>query len=122
MTASRPSLGALAAQFFTLGLSAFGGPAMIRHIRRVAAAERGWLDAAAFDDGVALCQMIPGATAMQAAAYVGFRLRGYLGAAAAFVPFALPAFFIMTLFGAFYERLNACAPVVAALSELWRPL
>ncbi|MBI3786361.1 MAG: chromate transporter [Deltaproteobacteria bacterium] len=49
-----------------------------------------WLDAGASSDGVALCQMIPGATAMQRAAYVGLRVRGVRGAAVCFVGFGLP--------------------------------
>jgi chromate transporter len=47
--------------------------------------------------------VVPGATAIQAAAYVGLRSRGVAGAATTFVGFALPSFvFMMTaaLFGA----------------------
>ena len=44
---------------------------MIAYIRDLAVGRQGWLAKEAFQDGVALCQMIPGATAMQVAAYVG---------------------------------------------------
>jgi chromate transporter len=50
--------------FFRLGLTAFGGPAMVTYIRKMVVDQKGWLDGATFDDGVALCQAVPGATAM----------------------------------------------------------
>ena len=90
-----PALWELFESFLRLGLTAFGGPSMVAYIRQMAVEERRWLEAGDYDDGVALCQMIPGATAMQSAAYVGLRLRGIAGAAIAFVGFGLPAFVLM---------------------------
>ena len=60
--------------FLRLGLTAFGGPAMVAYIGDLSVKRKGWISQNSFKDGVALCQSIPGATAMQAAAYV--RLRG----------------------------------------------
>ena len=54
---------------------------MVTYIRQLAVDRKGWLNARAFDDGVALCQAVPGATAMQTAAYVGLSVRGVAGAA-----------------------------------------
>jgi len=68
-----PSLTALFLSFLKLGATAFGGPAMVPFIGKMAVEQRNWLDGGTFRDGVALCQTIPGATAMQTAAYVGFR-------------------------------------------------
>ena len=82
-----PTLGHLFLSFVRLGATAFGGPAMVVYIRQMAVEQKGWLGASAFDDGVALCQAIPGATALQTAAYVGLSVRGVLGAAASFVGF-----------------------------------
>ena len=44
---------------------------------------RRWLDDHDFDGGIALSQALPGATAMQTAAYVGLVAPGLSGAAAA---------------------------------------
>ena len=52
---------------------------------------QGWLSEDDFQQGVALCQAVPGATAMQCAAYVGLRVRGLRGAVLAYVGFGLPA-------------------------------
>ena len=69
---------------------------MTAYIHRMAVEEeKEWLDDPTFRAGVALCQVIPGATAMQAAAYVGLRARGVAGAAATYIGFSLPAFLIM---------------------------
>jgi len=104
--------------FLRLGCTAFGGPAMVAYIRRMAVEQRRWLEAGAFDDGVALCQMIPGATAMQVAAYVGLHVRGARGAAASFVGFGLPAFVLMMLLAALYGEVRALPAVIAAFEGL----
>jgi len=77
-----------------------------------------WLDARVFDDGVALCQAIPGATAMQTAAYVGLRVRGVAGAAVSFVGFGLPAFALMLALSALYVYMYSLPAAVSAFRGL----
>lgn len=114
----RPTIPQLFASFLQLGVTAFGGPSMVAYIRRMAVEKKHWLDAEIFNDGVALCQMIPGATAMQSAGYVGLKTRGVLGAAASFVGFGLPAFFLMMVFAALYAHAQTLPAVVSAFSGL----
>jgi chromate transporter len=71
-----------------------------------------------FQDGVVLCQSLPGATVMQVAAYVGLRTRGVFGALAAYVGFALPAFVLMVALSHFYGQGQNIQPVVAAFRGL----
>ena len=78
--------------FLRLGLTAFGGPAMVAYIRVLAVKKNGWLTEEFFRHGIAVCQSIPGATAMQVAAYVGLRAGGAFGAVATYVGFGFPAF------------------------------
>jgi len=104
--------------FLRLGLTAFGGPAMVAYIRDLAVKKRRWLSDESFHHGVGVCQSIPGATAMQAAAYVGLRARGPLGAAAAYVGFGLPAFALMVAMSAVYLRAHDVAAVVALFKGL----
>ncbi len=101
-----------------LGLTAFGGPAMVAYIRDLAVGKKRWLTEEAFADGVALCQSIPGATAMQTAAYVGLRARGVAGAVAAFVGFGLPAFVLMVTLSAVYGVSRDLQPVASAFRGL----
>jgi chromate transporter len=81
--------------FLHLGVTAYGGLAMVEPIRRRVVQDLGWLDQKEFLDGLALCQMVPGATVVQLATYVGYRLRSTAGAAAAAASFILPAFVLM---------------------------
>ena len=62
-----PNLWQIFRTFLILGCSAFGGPAIIVHLREDLVRRRGWVRAEAFDDGIGLCQAIPGATGMQMA-------------------------------------------------------
>jgi len=114
----KPSVVGLFSAFLRLGLTAFGGPAMVAYIRQMAVEKKRWLPADSFDSGVALCQAIPGATAMQTAAYVGLRVRGVIGAAASFVAFGLPAFVLMLLLSALYTRAYDVPGVFPAFSGL----
>lgn len=69
-------LGEITASFIYLGISAFGGLAIIEPVHRRVVEAKGWLSQAEFLDGLALCQMAPGATVGQLAAYAGYRLQG----------------------------------------------
>jgi chromate transporter len=118
MTITPPSLSTLFVSFLRLGMTAFGGPSMVAYIRKLAVERKGWIGAKAFGDGVAFCQMVPGATAMQAAAYVGLYVRGVAGAAVTFVGFGLPAFCLMLAFAVAYAQTGTMPAVVAAFSGL----
>jgi chromate transporter len=113
-----PTLRQLFLAFLRLGLTAFGGPAMIAYIRELAVGREKWLAKESFQGGVALCQMIPGATAMQVAAYVGLRVRGMSGAVVSYVGFGLPAFLLMLLLSVLYTRMHNLPVVMAAFSGL----
>ena len=115
---SPPARRAIFAAFLRLGLTAFGGPAMVAYIRDLAVTKKGWLTAESFQEGVALCQSVPGATAMQAAAYAGLRARGFWGAAAAYVGFGLPAFLFMLALSAAYGGARDLPTVTSAFRGL----
>ena len=85
----------IARLFLHLGITAYGGLAMVEPMRRRVVEEKGWISQGEFLDGLALCQMVPGATVVQLATYVGYRLRGAGGALIAAAAFILPAFFLM---------------------------
>ncbi len=91
----RPSFFEIFFAFLRLGCSAFGGPAMAPYIRAMAVTRKGWISEETFRTGLSLAQIIPGATAMQIAAWVGLRVRGVSGALAAYLGFALPAYLMV---------------------------
>ena len=104
--------------FLRLGITAFGGPAMIAHIRDLSVIRNRWLMDETFKDGVVLCQSMPGATAMEMAAYVGLRAGGLRGAITSFVGFGLPAFILMLVLAACYAGSSELPPVVSLFHGL----
>ncbi len=111
---STSSLAAIFLRFFRLGCTAFGGPAMIPYIREAAVEREKWLTEDSFKLGMAAVQSMPGATAMQMAAYVGYRAGGLGGALAGYVGFGLPAFGLM-LFLSWIYFTSRNAPAVLSL-------
>jgi chromate transporter len=59
-----------------LGLTCYGGPAMVGYVREVMVERRRWLQPKEFAEGLALSQIVPGATLTQVITYVGLVLRG----------------------------------------------
>lgn len=109
---------ALFFSFLKLGLTAFGGPAMVAYIKELAVQKKKWLDEKTFQEGVALAQAIPGATAMQVTAYVGLKTRGIIGGIASFTGFGLPAFIFMLILSALYEKTHSVSQVIAIFTGL----
>jgi chromate transporter len=99
-------LKSLFAKVFKLGATAYGGPAMIAQIKETAVNRYGWVKEGEFMRGVALCQLIPGATMVQIVTYVGYRVRGVLGALTAAVAFVLPAFIALLVLSAIYFKFH----------------
>ena len=97
-----PSIFQIAKSFLRLGATAYGGPAMVVNIKKLVVGKYGWMDEKDFHEGIALCQLIPGATAFQMSGYVGYKVRGAWGALVACASFMLPAFVLMVLLSAVY--------------------
>jgi chromate transporter len=112
------SLGRLFGAFLRLGATAYGGPAMMAHLRSDLVGTRRWLSDQEFKEGMALCQVIPGATMVQMCTYTGYRLRGTAGALAAALGFVLPAFLTMTVLTAFYFQAGSLLIVQALFRGL----
>jgi len=99
--------------FLRLGATAYGGPAMTAYLREQVVGRAGWLSEQDFKDGMALCQMVPGATMVHMATYMGYRLRRLPGATVATVGFVLPSFLLMACFSAAYITYGDLPPVRA---------
>ncbi len=68
--------------------------------------------------GVALCQLIPGATMVQIVTYIGYRVRGIWGALTATVAFVLPAFIALLILSAIYFRFHSLSFIQALFKGL----
>jgi chromate transporter len=92
-----PSLAALFMAFVSIGLLSFGG-GLTAWVRREVVQRRGWLDDQQFLSGYALSQLVPGATNVNLAVFIGTQMRGTLGALACFTGLtALPLLIILVL-------------------------
>jgi len=104
--------------FVRLGATAFGGPAIVAHLKAELVGRRRWLTEADFADGLALCQIIPGATMVMLSTYAGYRVARIPGAAAAAIGFVLPAFVVMLVLSALYAHSGALPAVRAVFRGL----
>jgi chromate transporter len=104
--------------FLKLGLTAFGGPAMVAYVRELVVEKRKWLDNKTFQEGVALAQAIPGATVMQVVAYVGFKTKGIVGGLVSFIAFGLPAFLLMLFLSYIYAKTHNLPEVISIFAGL----
>jgi chromate transporter len=99
----RVTLAALFHAFLSIGLMSLGG-GLAAWIRREVVDRRGWLDDKQFLTGYALSQIVPGATNVNLAVFIGTQLRGLAGTLAALAGLMLvPIALILTL-GTLYLR------------------
>jgi chromate transporter len=99
------TLGGLFLSFLKIGTTGFGGGlAVLTQIRNIVVQQRGWLREHDFVEALALGQSLPGTSAGNAVTYIGFRLRGWRGAAVALFGFILPSMLMMILLAIFYTR------------------
>jgi chromate transporter len=112
-----PSVAGLFLAFLKLGITCFGGPAMVAYIKEMVHKKQ-WLDEDTMNDGIVLSQSLPGVIAMDTAAYVGLRLRGIPGALAAYVGFTLPAFLLMLALTVSYVAARNVPGVMSLMTGL----
>ena len=100
------SLRLLFKRFLKLGATAYGGPAIAQQMKKMIVKDLGWMKEQEFMQGMALCQLIPGATFVQLSTYIGYRLRGIWGAFICAIAFVLPAFILIAILSTIYFKLG----------------
>ena len=110
-----PRLGRVVALFSTIGAVTFGGAlAMIPLVEEHVVHRLHWLTAQEFIAGLALGQLTPGPILM-VAAYIGYKVLGVAGAAAAAVAMFLPSFVMMLAILPAFDRVRTLAWTKAVL-------
>jgi chromate transporter len=104
--------------FLKLGLTSYGGPAIVPHIHRMVVHRKKWLEDETFRHGIAICQTIPGAISMNAAAFAGLRIRGIAGAAVSYIAFGLPAFILILVLSILYVTFSSLPALVSLFTGL----
>jgi len=101
-TESRPrvSLLTIFTSYFVVGLTAFG-MAILQKLKALVM-DNHWMSEEEMNEGLAMVQLYPGPLMVDFAAYVGYKLRGVMGAIMATTGFILPSFVLMSVLSAFY--------------------
>lgn len=98
-----------------IGCFAFGGGyAIIALLEGEFITKRKWIEHDEFMDVVAIAESTPGPIAINVATYVGYKLKGFLGATIATVGICAPSFVIMYVVSLFYEQFMEITVIAAA--------
>jgi chromate transporter len=98
---------------------AFGGQGgLLALLSRDLVERRGWVGETDIAEAFTYVQLLPGAVVVQVVAYLGYKLRGWRGAATATICFLLPSVVAMLALAAAYRRVASIAGVPAALNGL----
>ncbi|MHB8812520.1 MAG: chromate transporter [Steroidobacteraceae bacterium] len=107
----------LLAAFVRLGTVTFGG-GLQSWIHREIVDRLGWIDDATFLSGMTVARIVPGANGVNMALYIGFKLRGAIGAAVAVLGMIVPAFCVILCLGYLYRSFGHFAAVRFVLTGL----
>ena len=112
--------------FFRIGLFTIGGGyAMIPIIQQEVATRKGWMSDEEFLDAISLTNSLPGPLAVNAATFVGYRVKGVPGAVVSALGVATPSVIIILLIAMVFQNVmgytvvqnffRGLRPAVAAL-------
>jgi chromate transporter len=104
--------------FLKVGATGYGGPAIMGVMQAEFQERRQWVSRPRFVEGLSLVNMLPGATAVELAIFLGYCRRGWVGGVLAGLCFMLPAFAIMLALAAAYAALGVSPLVRGALYGL----
>jgi chromate transporter len=93
--------------FLKLGVTAYGGPAIMGLMQAELQEKRQWVPRERFVEGLSLVNMVPGATATQLGIFLGHARGGWWSGLLAGLCFVLPAFGIMLALTMIYAHLGA---------------
>jgi chromate transporter len=108
----------IAASLFKLGATSYGGPAIMGIMQTELQEKRRWVSKERFLEGLAVANMLPGATATQLGIFLGYARGGWWGGLLGGVCFVLPAFFIMLGLAMAYAGLSVTPVARGALYGL----
>jgi chromate transporter len=104
--------------FLKLGATAYGGPAIMGVMQAEFQELRQWVSRARFLEGLALVNVLPGASATQLGIVLGYARGGWWGGLLAGLCFAAPGFVVMLALAAAYASLGVSPLLRGALYGL----
>jgi len=110
-----PLLGLLISSFIHMGTFALGsGFTIIPLMKSIAVDQNHWVTLKQFQDGLAVGQITPGPILITAA-FIGYKVMGWLGALTATVSIFLPSLSLIVVLGGFHERIKHLKVVKAII-------
>jgi chromate transporter len=94
-TSDGPSLSHIAATLLQLGATSYGGPAIMGIMQAELQERRKWVSKERFLEGLAVANMVPGATATQLGIFLAYARGGWWGGLLGGICFVIPAFVVM---------------------------
>lgn len=114
---ARVSLWAIFFGFTKVTMASIGG-SLTAWARRVLVDERGWVTNEEFLEGLSLCQVLPGPNNVNLSIYIGRRLRGPAGAAAAVLGLTALPLVIVSILTVLYFKYGSTPHVDRAMGGL----
>jgi len=90
--------------FLKISIFSFGGGYVMIGYMQNEMVSRGWIEAQDFVNIVSISQMTPGPIGINAATFVGFTTKGYLGAIVASISVVLIPFILVIIISVFYDK------------------
>lgn len=119
MSQTKKSLWKLFATFFKIGAFTFGGGyAMISIIENECVSEKKWLTHDEMMDITVVAESTPGPLAINTATFVGYKVGGILGSAAATFGVVLPSLIVISIIALFLENFLAIKWVASAFKGI----
>lgn len=98
-----------------------GGPSLIPLVKAEAVDRYQWMDNEEFADSLAISNALPGPIATKMAAYIGYKVSGWLGALVAIIGTVAPTVIIVVLLGSMIVKYSN-SPELKAMLEAVRPV
>jgi chromate transporter len=108
----------IATRFLKVGATAYGGPAIMGIMQAEFQERRQWVTKPRFLEGLALVNVLPGATATQLGIFLGYARAGWWGGLLAGLCFAAPAFVVMLALAIAYRAFGVSPILRGALYGL----
>ncbi len=105
--------------FFRIGWIGFGGlGSVLALIEQDLVKRQQALTAADITEALTYTKLLPGSTVVQVISYLGWRLGGWGGSAAATLAFVVPSFIVMLVLSVIYSQITTLPNVQSALRGL----
>ena len=104
--------------FLKVGATGYGGPAILGVMQAEFQERRQWTSKPQFLEGLALVNVLPGATATQLAIFLGYLRGGWWGGLLAGLGFAVPGFIVMLALTVLYSAFGVSPILRGALYGL----